>query len=126
MMGMSDEALKIQKLLFDIHKSASKIVDRMEGQTEDYFSGPSGEDLQDMIARRLGIVGEAAAALIRKHPKFCEEHPEIPFQQARALRNVLIHDYDGIDWHTVWMTAKNDLPGLIKAIEPCLDEDTRK
>ena len=58
---MTDEELRIRKLLSDIHKSATKIVARVAGTSDEDFSGPSGEDLQDIVARRMGIIGEASA-----------------------------------------------------------------
>ena len=120
---MTDGHLRIQKLLFDIHKSSTRIVTRSEGRTEEDFSSPGGEDLRDIVARHLGIVGEASAALLRKHPDFCEAHREIPLRQARGLRNLLVHEYDGVDWHEIWIIAQNDIPKLLKAVTPLLDED---
>ena len=121
---MTDEHLRIQKLLADIHKSATRIVSRLKDNTEDDFSSPSGEDLRDITARHIGILGEASASLLKKHSEFCESHSEIPFRQARGLRNLLIHNYDGIEWHEVWIITQRDIPELLKAITPYIDEDT--
>ena len=116
---MSDEVeLHVLKLLRDMDMSARRIVARLDGVTRENFIDTDNLDLQDIVARRLSIIGEAAAALHKKHAGFCEAHPEIPLRQARGMRNILIHDYDGIDWSTVWNTAKLALPDLVKAIEP--------
>ena len=124
MIGMTDEYLRIQKLLFDIYKSSTRIIKRAEFKTEEEFFLPSGEDLRDIVARHLGIIGEATAALLKKHPKFCEAHPEIPLRQARSLRNLLIHEYDGVDWHTIWVVVERDIPNLLEAVTSLLDKDT--
>ncbi|MDR0338828.1 MAG: DUF86 domain-containing protein [Desulfovibrio sp.] len=76
---------------------------------------PASMILQDAVARRFTIIGEASAALFRKHPEFCEQNQQIPLRQARDLRNFIIHDYDGIEWDIIWDTAREDLPRLIKA-----------
>jgi uncharacterized protein with HEPN domain len=111
---------QIQKLLEDIYVSAKRITDCLRNETRDGFLGPGGMDRQDIAARRLTIIGEAATALLRKYPEFCEKNPAIPLRQARGMRNVLVHNYDGIKWELVWDTAKKELPKLIEAIAPFL------
>lgn len=39
-------------------------------------------------------------------------HPNIPWRQAIGLRNVLIHEYFGVDVNAVWQTVHIDLPAL--------------
>ncbi|MBU0649889.1 DUF86 domain-containing protein [Patescibacteria group bacterium] len=39
-------------------------------------------------------------------------HPELPFREAVAMRNVLVHDYDMVDTEELWKTITNDLPKL--------------
>jgi uncharacterized protein with HEPN domain len=39
-----------------------------------------------------------------------------------GLRDVLIHDYFGVDKHTVWSVVKNELPGLLKQMKGLLGE----
>ncbi|MDL2291458.1 DUF86 domain-containing protein, partial [Desulfovibrio sp. OttesenSCG-928-F20] len=79
--------MRILKLLEDIHTSAIRIHNRLQDQTKETFTHEANSDLQDIVARRLTIIGEAAASLLRKHSQFCEEHPEIPLRQARGMRN---------------------------------------
>ncbi len=119
---MSDEALRIQQLLTDIDVSARRIIDRLRGVARDEFIDPRSLDLQDIVSRRLGIIGEAAATLLRKHPGFCRAHPEIPLPQARGMRNVLVHDYGSIDWAVVWDTVESALPELIEKVTPVLHD----
>lgn len=110
----------VQKLLEDIYTSAKRVVDRLQNETREGFLSAGGMDLQDIVARRLTIIGEASAALFRKYPEFCEQHQTIPVRQARGMRNFLVHDYDGIQWELVWETAQKELPKLIESIEPFL------
>ena len=119
---MSNADLPILKLLSDIHVSAERILVMLEKETLESFLSPSSMTIQDAVARRFTIIGEASAALLKKHSEFCQGHPEIPLRLAKGMRNILVHDYDGIDWQIVWKTAKKELPTLIIAIMPFLAE----
>jgi uncharacterized protein with HEPN domain len=112
----------VQKLLEDIYTSAKRIADRLQNETQQGFLSAGSMDLQDIVARRLTIIGEASAALLRKYPEFCEQHQAIPLRQARGMRNFLVHDYDGVDWGTVWIAVQEGLPQLIESIAPFLSE----
>ncbi len=113
---------RVRKLLFDIHASGKRIMDRLQKETPEGFTGVGGMDVQDIVARRLTIIGEASAALLKKHAEFCAQHPEIPLRQARGMRNVLVHEYDGVDWEAVWNTVQEGIPQLVGAIAPFLLE----
>jgi uncharacterized protein with HEPN domain len=117
---MNEVSVQIIKLLSDVHTSAERILVMLESETPDSFLSFSSITVQDAVARRFTIIGEASAALLRKHPEFCEEHPEIPLRQARGMRNLLVHDYDGVDWEWVWDTSQKELPKLIDSIVPFL------
>jgi uncharacterized protein with HEPN domain len=55
------------------------------------------------------IVGEAARGLTEE---LRQAHPEVPWRQMVAMRNVLIHGYFDVDIDLVWSVAQNDLPKL--------------
>jgi uncharacterized protein with HEPN domain len=40
----------------------------------------------------------------------------------KAMRNIMIHEYFGVDLETVWKTAKDALPGLKNEINKTLSE----
>ncbi len=69
------------------------------------------------LERALEIVGEAA----RHVSEGCRmDHPEIPWRQIVALRNVLAHDYGEIDERRVWHVARQEIPGLIAKLSSIL------
>lgn len=116
---------RILKLLDDIHKSATRIVECLKDETLESFSGETSLTMQDVVARRLTIIGEASAALLKKFPEFCEENAHIPLRQARGLRNILVHEYDNVDWQAVWHDCKRELPMLIAMIAPLLQKNEK-
>jgi uncharacterized protein with HEPN domain len=70
------------------------------------------------------LIGEAAAQLGKA---FHESDPEIPWAQVVAMRNVLIHEYFGVDLQEVWRTVEKDLPALqhqIEALEKRLEDQS--
>jgi uncharacterized protein with HEPN domain len=73
--------------------------------------------VQDAVIRRLEIIGEAARRLAdATKAKF----PSLPWRLMIRMRNIMIHEYDGIDLPIVWETVTHDLPLLIAALEPYL------
>ena len=63
----------------------------------------------DAVIRNFEIIGEASNHI----PKSIQStHATIPWRQMIALRNFLIHEYFGIDFNTIWQTARIHLPAL--------------
>lgn len=67
----------------------------------------------DATVRNLEIIGEASKnipASIR------EKHPNIEWKKISGLRDILIHEYFGIDIQILWDIIKNKLPDLKKKV----------
>lgn len=64
---------------------------------------------QAAIARELFILGEAAKP-VPQAVKY--QFPDVPWRQAAGLRDVLGHDYFGLDNDEIWFIATDDLPQL--------------
>ncbi len=75
------------------------------------------ELIQVWIVHHPQIIGEAAARLGRD---FHAAHPEVPRPQIVAMRNILVHEYFGLDWDEVWKTVERDLPRIKPKIEQVL------
>jgi uncharacterized protein with HEPN domain len=119
---MNELDSRVSELLKDIHISAKRIRNSLQKKTLESFISEAGMDIQDLVAYRLIIIGEASSALLKKYPQFCEQHPEIPLRQARGMRNTLIHEYHDVNWLVVWNTVQEQLPLLIDAVEPFLSK----
>ncbi len=93
-------------------ESIELIEKRVENVTHEEFI--DNIDLQDMVIRRLEIIGEA----VRNLPKeFRDEHSDINWQDPADMRNVLIHGYFALDLDVVWDTIIKDLPAFKKQIK---------
>jgi uncharacterized protein with HEPN domain len=64
---------------------------------------------QDAVIRQLEIIGEATKRL---SPELRSRHPQIPWKRIAGLRDVLIHDYLGVDISMVWQITQTFLPEL--------------
>ena len=87
----------------------------------------SDRKTQDAVIRNLEIIGEAARSVPLA---FQAAHLDLPWRQAMALHNVLIHEYFGVDVRTVWGVVDKELPDLKRRVTQILvelpDSDQRK
>jgi uncharacterized protein with HEPN domain len=102
-----ERLLDIQEAIADIQKYAQHGRKEFEKQ----------ELIQTWIIHHLLILGEAASAL---SDSFREQHPDIPWSKITGMRNVLVHNYFGIDLDVVWSVVETDLPPLKRYIEELL------
>ena len=75
--------------------------------TQDEFN--TSIKLQDLTCRRLEIIGEA----VKNIPaEFKNRYPDVKWKSIAGLRDILIHQYFGIDLLLLWNVAKKDIPEL--------------
>ena len=67
------------------------------------------ELVQTWIGHHLQIIGEAVRGLSEEVRSV---HPDVPWAQIAAMRNILVHDYFGIDLEEVWAAVARDVPAL--------------
>ena len=71
------------------------------------------------VIRGLEIIGEATKH-ISEEARF--KYPEVPWKEMAGMRDVLAHDYFGVNEETVWLTAKEKILQLKPSIEKILTE----
>lgn len=70
--------------------------------------------IQDAVIRNLEIIGEATKKL---SAEFKTKEDDIPWRKMAGLRDVLIHDYFGVDLEIVWNVVDKELPKIKEKIE---------
>lgn len=75
--------------------------------------------VQTWMVHHIEIMGEATRAVSKELQMRC---PKIPWREMVAMRNVLAHDYFGIDIEQVWTTVQSDLPALKGQIQTILHD----
>lgn len=69
--------------------------------------------IQDAVLRNLQILTESTQRL---STEFKDRHPDIPWHKIAGMRNILVHDYLGIDIDSVWVIATRDLASLADVV----------
>lgn len=93
--------------ILDILDAIDRIVSYVEGMSyEDFLAD---RKTQDAVTRNIEIIGEAVRAL---PSDFRGGHPEIPWSEIVAMRNIIVHQYFGILPDVVWDVIWNELPSL--------------
>lgn len=76
--------------------------------------------LQDAVFRRLEVIGEAAKNV---PTGLRNAHPEVPWKRVAGLRDVLIHQYFGVDAELTWQLVQESLPAFKAQIEAIVEEN---
>lgn len=87
-----------------IYDALLEIESYVQQSSYDIFR--SNSMMQYACVKQLEIVGEAANHLT---PHFKKLQPEIQWREIVGLRNILIHEYFGIDTKIVWDIIKTDM-----------------
>ena len=102
-----DSAVKIEKYTNDI----------------DFKEFRNSAMIIDAVIRNFEIIGEATANIPEEIQK---NHPSIPWKKMKAMRNIVIHEYFGVDFNIAWKTVKKSLPGLKVKILEAIEQENSK
>ncbi|MDY7011256.1 MAG: DUF86 domain-containing protein [Planctomycetota bacterium] len=107
-----DDAMRLRHML----EHAREAVAMIQGRRPDDLK--TDRMFQLALVRLIEIVGEAAS---RVSDEGQNHYPSIPWQEARGMRNRLVHGYDTVDLDVLWDTVQDDLPPLIEELQKILD-----
>ena len=93
------------KNLFRTHSDAINLIEEyIKDKKKSEFL--ESKQLQDSVIRRIEIIGEA----IKNIPDdFKRTHEIIPWKEITGMRDILIHQYFGVDLELTWEVVKTDL-----------------
>ncbi len=100
----------------DILDSGHAIQSYVHGLTYDAFVRDRMR--YSAVIREFEIIGEAVGNLSNT---LKSDYPEIPWQDIKDFRNLLAHEYFGVDLEIVWNTVRADLPLLMAAVKKIAD-----
>ena len=96
----------------DILDAIARIEQYVRDFTFDQFT--ADQKTVDAVVRNLEIIGEA----VRRLSNETQSLPTgVPWVDIAGMRNVLIHEYFGVDLRIIWQTVSSDLPALRAELE---------
>jgi uncharacterized protein with HEPN domain len=78
---------------------------------------------QDAVLRNLHTITESTQRISNN---IKEKYANIDWRSISAFRNVLVHDYLGIDIERIWQTVSTDIPDLKRSVEEILIQVSKR
>jgi len=101
----------------DIRAAVKETLELTQGMDFEAFS--NDKRTIKAVLYNLAVIGEAAQ---RVPQEIIEKYPFVPWKEMGDMRNVLIHEYFGVDLKIVWETIHHDLLGLLQSLEDILSK----
>lgn len=101
--------------LEDMAVACEKILRYTEGMSFSDFV--EDERTFDAVIRNLEIVGEAARHI---PAEVRQQYPEVGWSGIVALRNIIAHEYFGVDEEIVWDIVRTKVPALLEQVRHIL------
>jgi len=102
----------------DILESIANLQEYVKGMTFEVFA--ADKRTVRAAAYEIGIIGEAARHV---PPEVRRRHPEIPWEQMRQIRNIVVHEYFRLDVGILWQTITENLPPLLPLLQKILEQE---
>ena len=101
--------------LLDIVEAADRVDVHLAERDRDKFLADITR--QAAVLHELTVIGEAAN---RISETLRQAHPGTPWAKIVSFRNVVVHEYFGLNWEIVWDTATELVPELRRQVESVL------
>ena len=104
--------------LEDIRLSCEKILRYTSGVTFEQFK--ADEKTFDAVLRNLAIIGEA----VKRLPlDLKDRYPAVEWRKIGGLRDIVIHEYFGVDEDILWDIIENKVQDLLDQVKQILSSD---
>lgn len=70
--------------------------------------------IKDAIERNIEVIGEAAKYIPED---LKQKYSELPVSDMIGMRNIIIHNYLGVNYESVWATIKEAIPRIKPILE---------
>lgn len=107
----------VNVFLDDIVEACNRVNRYTSGLSFEQFR--SDEKTIDAVVRNLEVIGEAA----KKLPDHTREKMRVEWKRIAGLRDVLIHEYFGIDVEIVWDIVQTKIPDLSERVREFLNRE---
>ena len=101
-----------------------RLVEHLQRAHDDASAAGSAEKLEADYMRFNSVamdMVQAQESARRLSDGFRETAPQLPWNELRALRNVIVHEYDGIDAFALYESATSDAETLLAKLRPYVD-----
>jgi len=106
-----------QLFIYDIKESVDAILDYVS--TMDFESFTNDRKTYSAVIREFEIIGEATQHLPEE---LLQKYNEISWRDLKDFRNLLIHEYFGVDFEIIWNVIQQDLPQLKRVINKIISD----
>jgi len=106
--------------LGDIQESCEKVLRFTKGMT--YRDFLHDELHFDAVLRNLEIIGEAVKNISEETR---QKYPQIKWRKIAGFRDIVAHEYFGVNEETVWDIVEKEIPVLLDIVKPILGEKKR-
>jgi len=103
--------------LLDILLAAEDALSYVHSQTFEEFAASA--ITKHAVLHCLTIVGEAAGRISVASET---DVPDLPWRSMKDLRNVIVHDYEGVHLPRIWEIVTIELPLVVRALDPLFPE----
>ena len=93
--------------LLHISDAIESIIDFTRGIAYEEYNGDF--KLRLALIKLLEIIGEASSGI---SPQIQEQFSEVDWSILKSIRNILVHEYFGIDYEVIWNTITTNIPDL--------------